>query len=99
MAGLFVTYYADRKAEVDKCVAAHLDEHLWHVFHMLPYAPGGIHPCAFSLFLPNLAKAREVLRWAHDLPGVVECRLELTEEIETRFEAFDGELEKRLGKD
>ena len=98
MGGLFVTYYADRKAEVDEQVAVHLEEHLWHVFHMLPYAPGGLHPCYYNLFMPNLAKAREILRWAHDLPGVAECRLELLEDVETRFEVFDDELEKRLVK-
>lgn len=95
---LLVTYRADRKAEIDERILAHLDDFLWHVFHMLPYAPGGLHPCAFNLFLPNLAKAREILIWAHDLPGVVECRLELMEELRTRFEVFDDELEKRLAR-
>lgn len=93
MAGLLVTYPADRKRDVDEVLARELDDHLWHTLHMRAFAPAGYLPSFYSLFLPNLAKAREVLRRAHDTPGVAECRLELFEEIETHFEAFDGELD------
>ena len=94
MGGLFLTCAPDRKKEVDEAVRKRLEEHIWHVFHMLPYAPGGFHPTFYNLFLPNLAMAPEILRWAHDLPGVAECRLELVEDIETRFGIFDDELER-----
>ncbi len=96
MCGLYATYPGDRKASVDARVSANLDECLWHVFHMLPYQPGGLFPCLYNLFLPNLARFREILRWAHDLPGVAECRPVLVEDIETRFEVFDADLESRV---
>ncbi len=96
MCGLFVTYPGDRKVAGDARVGAGLDDALGHVFHMLPYAPGGLFPCLYNLFLPNLARFREILRWARDLPGVAECRPVLVEDIETRFEVFDADLEDRV---
>lgn len=93
MASLFVTFPADRKSDIDRAIASHLDEYLWYTLHTLPFAADGYRPSAHNLFLPNLATAHDVLRWAHDLPGVAQCRLELFEDIEARLEVFDDELE------
>ena len=98
MAALFVTYPAELKREIDRRIATELDAYLWHVFHMLPFEPSEPLPCSFNLILPNVASAREVLRWTKRIPGVREARIDLFEEIETSFEPFDEELEKRIGR-
>ena len=98
MAALFVTYPAELKREIERRIATELDAYLWHVFHMLPYEPSEPLPCLFNLVLPNVASAREVLRWTKRMPGVREARIDLFEDIETSFEAFDEEMKKRIGR-
>ena len=98
MVGLLVTCSADRRRETVAALFAELDEHLWHARHAVPLHANAYHPSFYHLFVPNLAKARELLRRAHDLPGVAECRLELFEDIETHYETFAGDLERLAGR-
>jgi len=65
---------------------------------MQPDTPGHPTPCVFNLALRNVATAHEILRWVREVPGILDARIDLFEEIHTSFEMFDTELEDRVGR-
>ncbi len=93
---LKVWYPFERKAEVDESIATHLEPHLWHIMHMLPYHHGDLCTCGYNLMLPNVSAARDVLGWVGGVPGVEKARVLLHEDIYNFFDVYDEELERRL---
>ncbi len=98
LASLLVRYPAALTAEVNGKIARQLDPYVWHIFHMQPDTPGHPTPCVFNLALRNVATAHEILRWVREVPGILDARIDLFEEIHTSFEMFDTELEDRVGR-
>jgi len=96
MAALIVTCNPERKASLDPQISAKLEPHIWHIFHMLPSEVDGLQSTTFNLALPTVGRSREILRWVQSLPGLLDVRIGLYEEVETLFEAFDEEIGKRV---
>jgi len=96
MATMLVTYTAETKKEVDETIGTHLESHLWHTFHMLPYRTGDPWVCGFNLILPDVGEAEEVLRWAKRLPGIHGVRIDLFHGMETLYGPLDEEIESGM---
>ena len=48
----------------------------------------------FSLVITNIAQAKEILRWALEVPGISGGRVDLTEDIIYRYEVYGEQLDK-----
>ncbi len=77
-------------------VSHELSDYLWHTFFTMPKdSPGKL--CAwFSLALPSIAKAHEVLDWASNQNYMSEPRLELWEDHNVLLRTLDHWLERKL---
>lgn len=98
IANLVVTYGAKHEQDLDQRIATTLDRHLWHVFKLMPFEPDDTGCCSFDLAIQNAARAHEIHQWARGLPGVLEARVELFEDIDTLSGIFDAEIEDRIDK-
>ncbi|HLE46303.1 MAG TPA: hypothetical protein VI915_04910, partial [Thermoplasmata archaeon] len=76
-------------------LAEYLEPYLFLVLHMVPLSPGEPTPCVLNLALPNIPMARETQIWSKSVPGVVEARIELYEQMHASFETLDEDMEKR----
>ncbi len=86
----------DRRPEVDGAIADHLRDHLWNVLHLLPLNPGDLPPSTYSLALPHILMARDIVKWARGLPQVREARIDLHEDVLTNFPAYDAYLDGKI---
>ena len=48
----------------------------------------------FAIMITNIARAKEILRWALQVPGIASGRVDLVEEIIYRYDVFEEQLEK-----
>lgn len=48
----------------------------------------------FAIMINNISQAKEILRWAQQVPGIARGRIDLVEEIFYRYEVYEEQLNK-----
>ena len=86
----------DRRNGIDEAIQTHLEPHLWHVMHMLPFGPREMQPTGYDLAVSNIGEAREILEWVRSILGVRVANIDLYENIYIDFCSYDEYLDGKL---
>jgi len=98
LVSLAVGHSAHYTPAVDRKISKELDDYIWHMFVTTPNEATSIQHTWFSLALPSIAKAREILEWAEKESEVRDSRIELVENFDVLMQSLEHYLETKLDR-